>query len=377
MKFKRIAAHVSLSRLRQNFNAIHRQIKNQKLIPMIKANAYGHGINEISKTLANEKALYGFGVATFEEGEQVRKAISRKNNKLPIIVFSASSPWTQTKAQYCKRWNLTPVIFQMSDFKKFFRQHNHQSVDYHLQFNTGMNRLGIEMDEIQELKNRLSKMQNSILPKGILSHLAASESPTHPLSQKQLKNFKIVFSEMRNLLPDSIFHLANSGGIWNSSAWDLKNLTQCVRPGLSLYGIPPWEGAPKRKLKPVMALKTQVLQTHTLKRGDGLGYGFSFKAQRKIKIATLASGYGDGIPRILSNRAFVYGNKKNLKILGRVSMDVFASEAPLRAKPGQWVEIFGDHIPIWRQARAAQSIPYELLTSLTNRVPRIYSRPRG
>jgi alanine racemase len=371
----RAVAELSSAALLGNYRAIQEQVRGKAMIPMIKANAYGHGADWAARHLSTMPGLYGLGVATLEEGAQVRQAITLRKRKLPVIVFSGTVGWKEEFGQYCEEQGLTPVIASEADWHAFHKQGWHERIPYELEFNTGMNRLGIPTGFATPLARTLAKLPPDAQPMGIMSHLAMSEDPDAPVSRRQLEQFRWLRSELASAVPAAQFHLANSGAIWNSKRFAIDELTDVVRPGLSLYGVPPWQGAPIRGLQPVMTLKARVLMVQRLKAGDSIGYGATFTVSAKdepVYAAILGAGYADGVHRRLSNGGHAWHEGRATRFLGIVSMDLAAVECTAKTQAGEWVEIHGPHVDVWAQARSAQTIPYELLTSVSARVERIY-----
>lgn len=381
----RVVAHFSAKALLGNFEAILSQVPGQFLLPMVKADGYGHGAAWVAGELAHLPEVYGFGVATLEEGITLRRALGKKSR---IVVFSGSSPWTEEKGACCEKFGLTPVISHEHDWEDFFRQGWAERVPYELKFNTGMNRLGIPLSLAPKIGRSLRAAPMIAHPSGVFSHLAIGEDPRAPLSRRQLERFVWLKGELSGLLPRAQFHLANSAAIWGHKEWGLKDLTDGVRPGLSLYGIPPWEGAPERGLEPVLTLRASVVSVHRLKPGESMGYGAQFTVPSKgpqakpVFAAVLAAGYADGVSRRMSGEVrrngeiqgggWVWLGGEARRMLGRVSMDFCAVLASSSTRIGEWAEILGPNVEPWAQARAAGTIPYELLTSVSQRVKRIY-----
>lgn len=369
----RAQAELNARHLKHNYEILRKLGKGQSLLPMIKANAYGHDAVWAARILSRLPDLYGLGVATLEEGAQVRDGIG--NSKTPVIVFSGANPWSDPLGNYCEKWNLTPVIGTLSDWEKFSRSSWIERLPYHLKFNTGMNRLGLPLSALETVSRRLLSASSRAWPMGVLSHLAQGEKPSSSLSRKQLRAFEEIRKQLSPLETFTRFHLANSAALWNASSWKLKSLTSIVRPGLSLYGIRPWKEAPSKNLKSVLTLRFRIIDTPMLKPGDQVGYGGRYRVSgnKSVPIAILAGGYDDGIHRLLGNqRGQVWIRGKRLSFVGAVSMDLSACQCPPGTRSGEWVEVLGTHIDPWRQAEAAQTIPYELLTSLTSRVQRTY-----
>ncbi len=370
----RIEAELSAEALRNNYFAIHKQVPKQLMLPMIKANAYGHGASWTAKILNDLPNLYGLGVATLEEGAEVRAALGVRGRKTRVLVFSGIAGWSTQKGLYCERHGLTPVLSTDEDWKSFMKGSWPERLSYELKFNTGMNRLGINPAIASTILKDLKQKPASWRPQGILSHLAMGESPTQQLSVHQRQKFQGLRELFSEACPQAFFHLGNSSAIWQEKQWRLDGLTDIVRPGLSLYGIPPWPEAPTRGLVPVMQLRVSVSTVRKLKPGESLGYGATFKVKGKdsVHVAILAGGYADGIHRALSNQGFVSINGRVSRFLGRVSMDLCAVECTSQTRAGDWAQVIGPEIDIWAQAQAAETIPYELLTSVSTRVQRKY-----
>jgi alanine racemase len=267
----------------------------------------------------------------------------------------------------------------LDDWTEFRKGGWAEKLGYELKFNTGMNRLGIPVSAAGRIGRELAKMEAGAHPSGVLSHLAIGEDPDCSLSRQQREKFLFLRAELSGVAPSAQFHLAASAAIWNRKSWGLDGLTDAVRPGLSLYGVVPWSGAPARGIAPVLTLRASVTAVHRLKPGESTGYGARFQVQgtEARTVAILGAGYGDGIHRSLSgleNRGggYVWLDGAEQRVLGTVSMDLCAVSCAGTTEAGSWAEFLGPHVDVWAQARAAGTIPYELLTSLASRVQRIY-----
>lgn len=388
----RVVAQISADALQSNYEAIRAQVPDQAILPMIKADAYGHGAEWAARQLMAMPDLYGFGVATMGEGETIRQELGPRGRKLRIVVASGAVPWNEEKGQFCERYHLTPVIGSDEDFHAFVKGKWHTRIPYEIKFNTGMNRLGLSMAMVRTVVQRLSPEEASHHPTGILSHLAMAEAPDSKLSMLQRERFETIRRECESSFPSTFFHLANSAGIWNAKKFGLDGLTDVVRPGISLYGVEPWSGAPLRGLEPVMTLQASVISIRRIKPGESVGYGGRYVPADGApeSVAIVAAGYADGLHRMLSGfnasggvlskkgsanesrggLAWVRGGAA--RILGVVSMDLSAVSCPSKVQVGDWVEFLGPHVDIWEQAHRAGTIPYELLTSVSSRVERIY-----
>jgi alanine racemase len=377
LMFSRVRAHFSRKALLSNYEVIQALVPGQAILPMIKAGAYGHGASWAARALAHLPGLYGLGVATLEEGREVRDALDQKSKRSRIIVFSGTALWSEEKGQFCEKHGLTATISQEDDWVKFRRGGWTARIPYELKFNTGMNRLGMPPQYARVIAGELRGMKPESHPSGIFSHLALGENPDEKLSRLQREQFLVIRGEFEAVCPQSQFHLANSAAIWNEKLWGTQGMTDVVRPGVSLYGIVPFEGAPARGLAPVMNLEAQVVAIHVLKPGERIGYGGTFKAKERMRVAILAMGYADGLKRALGDSGHVLIGPKGMgerhPIIGIVSMDLCAVSCPDGTRPGDWARILGEGIDPWEQAKAAGTLPYELLTSVTSRVERVYS----
>ena len=337
---------------------------------MIKANAYGHGAVWAARTLQNEPGIYGLGVATLEEGQEVRSALP-SHSTLPVIVFSGAMPWSEEAGTFCEKHRLRPVIADYQDLCTFLSQGWSRKIPYDLKFNTGMNRLGMDSDCWSEISS-LYRNHDHPPPFSVMTHLAIAESPEHKKSREQKKKLETLFDVSRTVFPKSLFHVANSACIWNAKKWGKKAAGDLSRPGLSLYGIPPWSGAAAKGLRPVMTIRGRILQTRELPAGVTIGYGAHYRTKKRERIGILGAGYADGLHRMLSNRGSVREGNSLRPVLGTISMDLSAVRLSKKSRAGDWVTLLGKGMDPWKQAEAAGTIPYEILTSVSNRVERKY-----
>ena len=376
-RFDRIEAVVSAKALRENYKAIQEQVGDQAILPMIKADAYGHGAVFTARALAQARNLYGFGLASLDEAREVREALGAKGRKTRVMTLSGATNWSEEKSQYCERFGITPTIASDEDWRRFLKMKGPERLKYHLKFNTGMNRLGISAGLVQQILSQLKDKPLEWRPEGVATHLAVAEDPSHPLTKKQLEVFRGITSAVKSSWTDTLFHLANSGSIWNAREFRLEGWTDVVRPGISLYGVPPWPGAPARGLVPAMEIRAQVAARRQLKPGESVGYGAHFRVKGSdspLEIAILSAGYADGVHRMNSGigeaggRVLLGGRLR--RFLGIVSMDLSAVECDASTQVGEWASLFGPGLEPWTQAKAAGTIPYEVLTSVSRRVRR-------
>lgn len=382
----RIVAEMETAALQSNFASLCELASGQALIPMLKADGYGHGAAWVARNLIqhkNRESLYGLGVATLREGGELRKELDpsgRGARNVKIIVFSGATPWSDEKGEYCLTHRLTPMITTEDDWRAFYREGPGgrwvSKISYGLKFNTGMNRLGLSHSSAADIARQLGKLDSKSHPETVCTHLALGEDPEASLSLSQRERFASIRRSFASTCPGTLFHISNSAALWGKKLWGLDGLTDIVRPGLALYGVPPWAGAPVRGLVPVMTLCARVIAIARLKEGDRVGYGGVFKVSKVDaggpRVATLAAGYADGIPRALGESGKVWLGGRLTRFLGRISMDLCAVEAQSDTRVGDWAEFLGPHIDPWIQAKGAGTIPYELFTSLSTRVRRVY-----
>lgn len=379
-RFDRAEANLSTKALHRNYHAIAELSGDQAILPMIKADAYGHGAIWAARTLANATNLYGFGTASLEEAREVREGLGAKGRKTRILSLSGALNWTEEKGQYCERFGITPTIASDEDWRRFFKGKWPERLKYHLKFNTGMNRLGISPGLAQQMVSQLKDKPGEWRPEGVATHMACAEDPKHPLTKRQIESFKSITGNVKSAWTDTLFHLANSASIWNSRHLGLEGWTDIVRPGISLYGVPPWAGAPIRGLEAVMELRYAIAARRTLKPGESIGYGAHFRlkgSESPMEVAILSAGYADGLHRMNSGltdsggRCLLGGKLR--RFLGIVSMDLSAIECDASTAVGEWVQILGEGLDPWTAAKAAGTIPYELLTSLSRRVRKTWT----
>jgi alanine racemase len=336
---------------------------------MVKANAYGHGAPAVAKALAAEGSD-AFGVATLEEGIELRETGIRA----PILV--SAGVYLEQLDQFLQN-NLTPVVHELETLRglEAAAQDRGNTVGIHLKVDTGMGRIGLLAAEIDSWLPELSKLQ-ALKLEGIFSHFSDGESVNEEYTETQLKSFLFIVERLRRAGFDSpLLHMAKSAALITLPA---AHFTM-VRPGLILYGIyPSPHMANQITLRPVLSWTTRILQLKRVPTSSSIGYGRTFVTQRESLIATLPVGYADGYQRAFSNRAAVLVRGARAPVVGRVSMDLTTAdvtdirgvqqgdEVVLLGRQGN-AEISADEMAAW-----ANTISYEILTSISTRVPRIY-----
>ena len=361
---------VDLAALRWNFQQVRNSVApGVKILSVVKADAYGHGACEVAGALA-QAGSDGFGVATLEEGMELREAGIRS----PILVLTAAYP--EQLGRFLK-YKLTPALSDLHtarQFEKLLRKRR-ASLKFHLKVDTGMGRLGLLHSEIDSWLPEIGKLE-ALKLEGLFSQLSHAESATGDYTQTQVKIFQRVVERLRaaGFNPPSI-HLANSAAVIGLPSTHFT----MVRPGLMLYGLyPSPEMARRLTLKPVLSWKTRVLQVKQLPAESSIGYGQTFVTQRESRLATLPVGYADGYHRLLSNRGAVLGRGKRAPIVGRISMDLTMVDVTDIGEVAQGDEVVllgqqgEEAISADEMAGWAETISYEILTSISARVPRVY-----
>ncbi len=392
-----IWAEVSLSALAENFRAIRKFVNPpeekrktpRKILSIVKGNGYGHGGPQVAKALEKAGSDW-FGVTCTEEGIAVRKA----GVKNPVLILT--SFWPGEEARLLE-YDLTAVIHRCEQLQHLDRaaarsfakkggKKGRKKVSFHLKMDTGMNRLGIAPGDVKCFARQLAKCKHLELG-GVFTHFASSEvftnTRTGEQTRQQEERFYAALERLRALgIDPGIVHLANSAAI----ATRPETWADMVRPGAILYGYHPgYEPAEQRAeiearlpVKPVMSLRTRIINIRGIPVGAGVGYNEKFIAQRPSRIAVLAAGYGDGVHRSLGNKGTVLLRGSLAPIVGIISMDVTmidVTDIP-EAAIGDIVTIHGTdgaHVhPANVIARSIGTVTSDLLCAVSQRVPRLY-----
>jgi len=370
-------AVINLSNLKYNFLNIRKKIKDTKIMAVVKANAYGHGMIECVSALnsfGKNKPNY-FAVTTPKEGETLRNT----KIKEPILVFE---PFRKGQIHLLFENNLIATVFDLNHlkilewgYKQYLKKHKKSlKIKVHIKVDTGMNRLGIESKKALKFISLLDK--NTIFKiDGIYTHFATSDERNKKFARLQIKRFEEILSKLNNAkINYGLAHAANSGAILDlpESYFDM------VRPGIALYGYyPSLETTESIKLKPIMNLYSQIASIKQIEKGDTVSYGRKFTAKRKTKIASVPLGYADGVNRQLSNKIEVIIKGKRYKQIGIIAMDrLMININNDNIKVGDKVIMFGNdknnYISIWEWCKAIKTIPYEITCNISNRIPKIY-----
>lgn len=364
-KIHQTVLEINLNAITHNLNTYQQLLKpNVKLMVMVKAFSYGSGSFEIANLLQFHKVDY-LAVAYADEGVELRKA----GITLPIMVMNAEEITFDVLVQY----NLEPELFSfdiLTGFEKYLKQSGITNYPVHFKLDTGMRRLGFEQKDVEELCDRL-KATAVFKIQSVFSHLAASDSEKHDTFTKiQAEAFLEGCEKIQGITGYTfIRHIANTSAIHRHKDLQLD----MVRLGIGLYGVDA-DPAVQQQLKNVTTLKTTISQIKKIKKGESVGYSRKGMATKNSVIATVRIGYADGYPRLLSNgTGKMLVNGKPAPVIGNVCMDMTMLDITgIDANEGDEVTVFGEGLPVGDLASLAQSIPYEILTGISQRVKRVY-----
>lgn len=357
---------INLTAMVQNLKTYQSLLSPQtKLMAMVKAFSYGSGAGEVARRLQQQQVDY-LAVAYADEGVELRKS----GISLPIMVMSPDENTFDTLINY----NLEPEIFSVELFAAFYQYIQKEGLKQypiHLKLNTGMNRLGVEMNELPALLNQLSG-QDLLIVKSVMSHLVASEEPEQDsFTKNQVEQFNAACDTIETALGYwFIKHIANTAAILRNPSCQLD----MVRLGIGLYGVDS-TSSNQLNLQTVATLKTTVAQVRKVQAGNTVGYGRKGIIDRDSILATIRIGYADGYSRKLSNgvgKVFIRG--AFAPIVGNICMDMCMIDVThiIGVTAGDVVEIFGNHISVQTLAKEAATIPYEIMTGISQRVKRVY-----
>ena len=359
-------AEVDLDAIAFNFRQLS-GLGNTPILCVIKADAYGHGVVPVAKRLQNEGA-FAFGVALAEEGFELRAA----GITAPILVLNGvhGNAHKEVIAQ-----DLTPVIYEMQEAKRFHEACSGQPVKVHLKIDTGMHRLGIPFGRVPDFVEKISKLKLDVT--GIMTHFATADSD-RSFTELQTHRFReaVTAAKQHGVRPARL-HAANSAAFFRHP----ETHFDMVRPGIALFGYPMGvkDNTPHSlQLKPALKWRTEIVSLRTISAGDAVGYDGTFVARRSTRIATLPIGYGDGLLRSASNKAIALVSGQRCPFIGNVAMDLSAIDITRVMSPsiGDEVVLVGSQgdetLTAFDLADAMGTLPYEVLTNVSRRVPRFY-----
>lgn len=366
-------AEINLANLRHNLRVLQRVAAGSQVWGVLKADGYGHGAKAVARTLERAGAT-GLCVALLEEGIELREAGIR----VPVLVMGGyyGRAWGELL-----RHDLTPVVFDprhVEELADEVRYSSSEPIGVHVKIDTGMSRLGVMPKDIGKLGAALLR-HPEVRVEGLMTHFACADSGEG--IEEQLDRFDAATAGLRSMgIHPSLRHAANSAAALASPRARLD----LVRPGIALFGVSPSPGL-SSELRPVMRIQSELVALRDLGPGMTAGYGATWRASRPSRIATVPMGYADGLSRGLSNQGFALVRGKRAPIVGVVSMDMTMIDVTEveGARPGDEAVLLGaqkgplgsDVITTEEIAKSLGTIPWEVLTSVSRRVPRFYREP--
>ena len=355
---------VNLPQLRKNVEAIRAHVQPAKVMPMIKANAYGHGVDGVAPFL--EPNVDYFGVAVLEEGIHLRELGITK----PILVAGGILP-EQVPLFAEHDLTLTGSSIELLDAAEEISRSSGKRIKIHLKIDTGMERVGVHEYEAEPFIEHSLKLRHVHI-EGIYTHFANSEDADLVHARLQLERFQEVLNiyDKRSVPHPQLRHMANSAAIlqFPESYFDL------VRPGLITYGVYPSGVAESVEIAPALTWRSRVAYSKITKPGRPVSYGSLWQAEAETRLVTIPCGYADGYFRRMTNRAQVIVNQRKYPQVGRICMDQFmVNVGSDDAQVGDEVVLLGNGISAHDLAELMGTNEYEVLTSISARVPRVYT----
>jgi len=359
-------AEISLDNLSFNIRSIQRKVSPSSVIPVVKADAYGHGAVPVSRRL-QEEGFTTLAVSCLEEALELRESGIGQS----ILIFGRLFPDEITTAI---KAGFRLSICSAEDIRWIEQAGQDQPAYVHVNIDTGMGRMGLMADQVSQCFDELAKSPHCLW-EGIYSHFSTSDDPNKEYAYLQLSRFQEILNqiEIRKQKP-SMVHMANSGAILDIA----ESYFDAVRPGILLYGhYPSPETSASLEIKQVMTLKTFVAQVREMPQGYPISYGRRWVTKRPTKIAVLPVGYADGIDRRFTNNGEVLIGGRRCPMVGTITMDylmVDVEEEPVR--PGDEAIIWGEShqgtIQALEVAQRIGTIPYELTCGVSKRIKRVY-----
>ena len=350
-----VSATIDTAALRSNLGVVRRRAPRSRVMAVVKANAYGHGLVAVARALEAADAL---AVARVDEGLALRRAGIAK----PVVLLEGVFDPDQLAAAGASGLEL--VVHSDAQVELLKAAPPGLQFDVWLKLDTGMNRLGFKGAGFAAALQALSSLACVRQPVRLISHFASADEPDKPDTAEQVRRFEAATQGLAGERS-----LANSAGMLNFPAAQVD----WVRPGLLLYGVSPLAGTigADFDLQPVMTLHSRIIALKDVAAGETVGYGGAWRAPRPIRLAIAAAGYGDGYPRSLSSGAPVLVNGRRAPLAGRVSMDMLGVDVTAlepAARLGDPVVLWGPGLPVEEVAVWAGTIPYELLCGISQRV---------
>ncbi|MBP8063812.1 MAG: alanine racemase [Acinetobacter sp.] len=350
---RQATVYIDSEALQYNLNRVKQLAPTAKIVSMVKANAYGHGVKDCLAALANTDA---FGVACLEEALEIRELGYQQPITLIEGIFSAE------EMQIVIDQNIEIIVHhqQQLDWLRANKDaYIAKNLKVWVKLNSGMNRLGFKVDEIIDVIHQLKADGFNCV---LAMHFANADADNHPLNEQQKQQFLHVKEACAPILASC----CNSAAIFK---WPELNF-DFVRPGIMLYGASPFADKTVEDLdiRPVMTFTAEIIALNTVQAGESVGYGSTFIADKETELAIVSIGYGDGYPRAFFKQNYVAINGQKVPVVGRVAMDMIAIDVTgLNTQLGTQVELWGKHRLVDDVAEANGTIGYELLCRLSNR----------
>jgi len=364
---KRALAEINFTNLIYNFRSIKAKVKNSDVIPVIKANAYGHGAVEVAKALIKEGAKF-FAVAFFEEAMELKDS----GINLPILIFGRISP---NRLEDAIKAGFRITVSCYDELLILKKANLRMPAFIHVNLDTGMGRRGVLEKDIISFFSNFSSCSNCVL-EGVYSHFATSDMPNNDYAYFQLKKFNnFLLSLFKKGVKPAMVHIANSGAILNMP----ESYLNAVRPGISLYGhYPSSESLKSIKLKQVMRFKSYVEQVRKIPTGYSVSYDKRWISEKDTTIALIPVGYADGVDRRLTNKGIVLIKGKKYSIVGMVTMDYIMVDVGYDSifeddEVVIWGDFENNSIELLELAEQIDTIPYVLTCGVSKRVKRVYT----
>ncbi|WP_375754172.1 alanine racemase [Vibrio sp. HN007] len=355
---KAATAFIDQKALQHNLALIKSKAPKSRVLAVIKANAYGHGVTQVARNFEGADA---FGVARVEEAVKLRESGIEK----PILLLEGF--YSASELPVLSKYNLETVVYNLEQLDAIEQSDLQSPLKVWLKIDTGMHRLGIDPESLPLYLERISNSSKIQKPINYISHFACADELDSPFTSSQIKCFLNTIEGL-----EGERSIAASAGIlkWSESHMEWN------RPGIILYGISPFDSVNAKELgfKPVMTLKSKIISVKRVKRGESVGYGAAWTTERDTTVAVIAIGYGDGYPRTAPHGTPVWINGRRVPVAGRVSMDMLTVDLGPEAqdKVGDEAIFWGNELPVEEVAKHVGTIGYELVTRLTSRVELAY-----
>lgn len=362
--FRPTRARIDLERIKSNCQNLRSVVPTGFFCPMVKANAYGHGDVEVAKAVI-AAGVQQVGVVMVEEAIGLRQGGIRAD----ILCFSRL---TKESASTCVEQQITPVVSSWDDLE--ILKALSRPLPFHLKLDTGMHRMGFDIKEVNQLREFIT--QPKLKCEGVCTHLSHGQDAANPggRSQAQISKFLSAFREFG--IPTMVPHVLNSDALLAMAAAKLDCDGLGARPGLALYGL-----YQSPIVKPALTLTTRLDLVRRVPKGESVSYGGRWTASKEAWIGIVPLGYGDGYPRALSNKSQMLFRGKRVPVVGTICMDYSLLDLTTaieegEPKPGEEIVAIGEQkqatISVIELAEIIGTIPYEIVTGLSARIPRIY-----